>query len=367
MEMPGLGSRFPFGVYDKPRTDDEWRSWKAAGIDLMPCGSRERLDLAGEHGMFGWARMPLVVNDSASERKLRDAVEAVMDHPALAIWQAPDEPIHFASKHPPDGRPLKEPWTLSDEDRAEWQARLDTVVNGMARGAEIVRELDPTRPLWLNDTAGADRDALARVSTAFDVVGFDMYPVGRAPEQPLPLFGRVLDDYATCAPDCEVWPVQQAFSWSLLNDVDAEAFPTREELHFIAWQSLTRRVTGLHWWGIRHVAPDHEFLSLLWEVVSELSALRDLFLGADVPGVQVTTHYLRMPPILGVGHLARQTGDRLLFALVNEDPYMHTAVVAGIDPSGLWPVVGEGGAIHRTDDGWIVPIDGYGVRVFMSE
>ncbi len=366
---------FPLGMYDMPRNDDEWRIWHDSGIMLMPCGSRERLDDAAEHGMMGWARMPMIVTNSADEQTLRERVEAVRDHEALAIWQGPDEPIHFASKVPlKTGHPVKEPWLLSDDNRAALKSQLDTVVDGMIRGAEIVRELDPTRSIWLNDTAGTYRDALAGVASAFDMLGFDMYPVRDPVGDPMNLFGRIIDEYARCAPRAEMWPVQQAFSWHLINESVNPAYPNPRELRFIAWQSLVHRATALHWWGVRHVEQHDPFLDLVTDCIAEIHGLNDMLLGTELPGIEVNTHYLRNPAIMGVSRVARKADDgTTLLALVNEDGYRHNAVVrglesAGIDnPNDLRPVYSEGDdQFHQIDGGWVIGIDGYSVRVFTT-
>jgi hypothetical protein len=180
---------------------------------------------------------------------------------------------------------------------------------------------------------------------------------------------------------CEMWPVQQAFSWSLLNEKDSEAFPTRSDLRFIAWQSLSRGSTGLHWWGIRHVEIGHPFLDLLWPVVRELHQLNDLLLGEDMPGVQVRAHHLRMPPVYGLTRVARRVGDKRLIALINQDPYYQNAVVSGLDevgiddPNDLRPLTPDDAKSHRTDNerftridgGWVIPLAGHTVRVWSTE
>jgi hypothetical protein len=367
---------FPLGMYDMPRNDDEWRTWHEAGIRLMPANSPEKLDLVAEHHMLGWARVPMIVNTTEDEKKLVEAVERVKDHPALTIWQAPDEPIHFAGKLVQGEGPIYEPWYLSPEEHEAWMGNLGAVVDGMLAGSEIIRELDPTRPIWLNDTAGCHRDARARVADAFDVMGFDIYPVGKK-NQPLELFGRIIDAFREDAPKCDIWPVQQAFSWSLIKDGEVEQYPTRDELRFIAWQSLTRGVTGLHWWGVRHVEPGHPFLDLVLAVAKELQGLNDLLTAPDLKPVNVRTHYLRFPPALGVNRVARRANGHVLLALVNEDPWYHNAIVSGLDeigvddPNDLEPLTPDDTTpgyegFTRVDGGWVIPMEGHAVKVWTA-
>jgi hypothetical protein len=380
---------FPLGMYGTPRDETEWQTWYDAGIRLIPCGTREALDNAARHGMYGWAHVPMCVNNADDEKKLRDAVNELKDHPALMVWQAPDEIIHHASKVTGDPSPVYEPWYMNPEDQATWRQQLDTVVTGLLHGSEIVRELDPERPTWLNDTSEANRDCRARVASAFDIMGFDSYPVGRLEDPPIDIFGHYIDNYQEAAPQCEVWPIMQAFAWSTIRPWYTEAYPTRTDLRFGAWQSLTRGVSALFWWGI-HLNEPGPFTDLVYQTIREIHEVNDLLLGHDLPSVQVQTHYLRTAPVRGVNHVARRCGDRVLLALINEDPWYHNAVVSGLeeagidDPNDLHPLTPDDGKSQRLDGqrlidtdnppdqfikldgGWLIPVETHGVRVWTT-
>jgi len=62
-----------------------------AGFNLVHCGNVAELDRAQAAGMMGWVSVPLELG--ADNDALRRAVEAVRDHPALAVWEGPDEVV----------------------------------------------------------------------------------------------------------------------------------------------------------------------------------------------------------------------------------------------------------------------------------
>ena len=79
---------FPIGIYEMPKTDAELQTMAKAGINLVRCGNKEDLDRAQRAGMMGWVPVPLQSEDPG---KVRELVEAVKNHPALAVWEGPDE------------------------------------------------------------------------------------------------------------------------------------------------------------------------------------------------------------------------------------------------------------------------------------
>ncbi|HQK23601.1 MAG TPA: hypothetical protein PLM66_12000, partial [Candidatus Latescibacteria bacterium] len=105
---------FPLGAYEHPRTEDEWRQWTKAGINIVCCHNREELDAAHAHGVLGWVPVPVILADGDDGSTLAAKVNTLKDHPALAVWEAQDEAIWNASrkddnnvrmsfwKHPPE-------------------------------------------------------------------------------------------------------------------------------------------------------------------------------------------------------------------------------------------------------------------------
>ena len=82
---------FPIGSYELPGDEPGLRAMARAGFNLVRCHSRQDLDRAAAAGLRGWMPLPLQVGTEGG--KLRQIVEAVKDHPALAVWEGPDEVV----------------------------------------------------------------------------------------------------------------------------------------------------------------------------------------------------------------------------------------------------------------------------------
>ena len=61
-----------------------------SGVNLVRCHNQEQLDQARAAGLLGW--LPLAVHQGPTDR-LKATVNAVKDHPALAVWEGPDEVV----------------------------------------------------------------------------------------------------------------------------------------------------------------------------------------------------------------------------------------------------------------------------------
>ena len=80
--------RFPIGFYEFPGNKEQLQRMAESGINLVRCGNRASLDSAHEQGMMGW--VPLSVQQGATPG-LRKQIETLRNHPALAVWEGPDE------------------------------------------------------------------------------------------------------------------------------------------------------------------------------------------------------------------------------------------------------------------------------------
>ncbi len=350
-------SSFPLGMYERPRNDGEWRTWSEAGINLVGCKGRDDLDEARKWGVSGWVTMPMVLAEGDDESALADKIDSLKDHPALAVWEAPDEAILAASprSHPPP-----------DHDR------LDELVAGLERGSRIVRERDPSRKLWLNEGVISPVDTLARCAPFLDVVGFDYYPIPQRGWRAMQAMGPDTKRFADAAPGKEVWIVQQAFSWANLpNQADemGSGYPTREEYRYMAWQAIMHGATGLLWWGSSYEDRPTPFMDDLMAVVAELRDVGKFLAAGSSPRVVVHNDPNLRAPILGCSCTARRIGEKTLFVLMNEDSHPAEAVVTPpdwLDLSDLRPVNDEPTPLVAANGGWRTNIDGYETPVYLA-
>lgn len=360
---------FPLGFYELPRDEGEWRSWSEAGVNLVCCRTRDDLDRAAEYGMFAWVPVPMIVNSAEKEAALREKVSELVGHPAIAVWEAPDEAI-WRTIYFGDDR-ARFLWQEPEDRVIEVRRRREELVAGLKRGAAIIRELDPGRPLWLNEATGSDFDTLARCLPDLDIVGCDFYPVETSVQRPLHKWGPILDRFRRVAPRHELWSVQQAFSWTSLprfNKGQAPAYPNTEQARFTAWQTIMHGATGLLWWGSSHEDRPAPFLDEIMVAIRELSGLHPFLTTGKLHTVGVNLTDQMLPVQLGVSGGVWQAGDARMLALVCEDPWGHEVTVTGLDsdPNEMRQVIPGANPFVRTDSGWTTLMEGYEVRAYTS-
>jgi hypothetical protein len=362
---------YVLGSYARPISDAEWKQWQTAGINLVYCSDREQLDEAAEYGMKGWIRVPMVVRDDEDEAKLRDIVLEMRDHPSLVVWEAPDEAIWNTWRRPTGG--VEKLWEFPPDEIAAREAKMDATVAGLLRGAAIVRELDPTRRLWLNEATHSDLDAIGRCAAALDIVGYDHYPIHKRDVNPMHLLGYGIDRFQSAAPGREVWMVEQAFSWSSLSrdDVpDEPAYPSMDEYRFMAWQAYVHNATGILWWGASYEERPAKFMDDLMSVVAELNSVSDLLTVGLSPQVFASPEPRQSHEFMvGCKAVARRLGSKTLLVLVNEDIHSVDAVVNGLDwvnPSDLKPLNKPSCDLVQYRGGLVTTLEPYEARAYIA-
>lgn len=366
---------FTLGMYERPRDDGEWKRWTEAGINLVCSHSREHLDENARWGVFGWVPVPMILNDDDDGSALAERIHALADHPALAVWEAPDEAIWHAPKLNPNslGKRL---WVQPPQVRAQVAERFDALVRGIGRGSALVRSIDPVRKLWLNES-GSNQRTIARVCAYLDIVGFDAYPVPPRVQKPFHHIGLDLDRFRAIAPGKEIWMVEQGFAWANLPDrpESGPIYPTRGESRFMAWNAIIHGATGLLWWGSSYEKRPCPFLDDLMAVVRELNSVQPFLTGGEVISVRAFADTRSYPATAtGIRHLCRCAGDATMLVLTNEDPFEQDAIVTGLDwlkPGDLKlihePVGPSSSALTRIDEGFITPMGPYEARVYVAQ
>ena len=270
---------FILGIYESPTDDAALQAAVDAGINLVYSSptieSLDRLHRAGTHA---WLNTGYDIDFSedreARQARLANAVETLAGHPALLVWEVPDEALWNAWYLAQGWRNGDEPKqqneaiaALSDKalaekltgdlaevkrlyrsaQYAEGEALADTIWTalgkdipqpgyglstaperaakmgtGMLEGYQALRKLDPKHPVWMNHAPRNTIEDLAYFDRAADIVGCDIYPV---PESPLikhsDLANRTLSSVGAytrrmqqAAPEKPVWMVLQGTGWS---------------------------------------------------------------------------------------------------------------------------------------------------------
>lgn len=224
--------RLILGLYEHPAEDERLRQAVEAGFNLIQCPpDAAALDRVGALGAKAWVNLGAAL-DLGCEAESRHAalvatVERLKDHPALLVWEGPDEAVwnqywvpysavtnrvlpamRAVAAQPGDaaaelaalveraedslsrGLPDRfeaqraDFWRLAGGADPEPAARLDDALDrgrrtadGLAAGIDVVRAADPRHVVWLNHAPCNSLALLTRASRAADMVGCDIYPI----------------------------------------------------------------------------------------------------------------------------------------------------------------------------------------------
>ncbi len=330
---------FPIGSYEMPRSDADLKAMAEAGINLVHCRNSADLDRAAAAGMLGWVPVPMQLGDDP-QGTLRKAVEAVKDHPALAVWEGPDEVVWgftaLSNLFREGIHKVKGEWWLQTPNalsHAEKQAAQ--IMPKLRAGAQLIRTLDGGRhPLWINEAARSDLAYIRQYVDSIDITGCDSYPIHEKEKTP-EVIADYTDRYRAAGRDRPVWMVLQAFAWGNLQGFTPEVptYPTFQETRLMAYLSLTHGAGAILYWGSAYLPPQEtRFRESILAMARELSALQPFLVAVGRPAVQVRlieSEGRGQAGDRGVSFLARRAGADWLIVLANEDDRDHMGVEVG--------------------------------------
>ncbi len=366
--VDGIRRRFPIGIYELPGDDVALEEMARAGINLFRCGSRADLDRVQRVGAQGW--IALSVNGGPSD-DLRTRIETVTGHPALAVWEGPDEIIWTYTAYSFLERVAgftREDWNNQVPKAVNYARAQSKVINPNIRAAiQQVRELDPAGlPFWINEAADSDVAYARETVNAVDILGCDYYAV-RATGTDLGSIGRLVKRWDAIGYQRPVWMVLQGFSWHTIKPERARLYPSFRDSRFMAYDTIVHGGRGVFYWGSNTI-DDPAFRQSLYAVTRELSALEPFLVASTLEGVRANViDDLFDPPGLGVRVLAKEMGTDVVVMLVNEDPHRHL----GVAVDGLRSLEGRtmelfyGDERHRIErGGFATRMQPYEVKVF---
>ncbi len=374
---------FILGLYENAKDEKFAKEVKSAGFNLIRAGaSQESLDLAHEAGLQCWIPLGGIAVSSDSEKeKLRAILEAFENHPALAVWEGPDEVLwnvwwlrwnrairrwnevekaidRFQGNAEKQKalKALEEKWRrfrssaryaqmeeVEEEIRAlvglpsaperlsEWRTHLDSLYEQLSAGTRVVREEDPNHVIWFNHAPRNSMKDLTRFGKVADIVGCDIYPVPFGPQvghsdlrdRNLTSVGAFTRRMAESAPGKPVWMVLQGFGWDDLSETSSEREPrprpTLEQTRFMAYDAIVNGARGILFWGTHAVEKDSQLWDELKRVVSELHSLQPFLAAPDITGkYSLTVHPSSGSDEKGIIWLAKENNEQVVFIVVNE-------------------------------------------------
>jgi 7,8-dihydropterin-6-yl-methyl-4-(beta-D-ribofuranosyl)aminobenzene 5'-phosphate synthase len=331
-------SLFPIACYELPKDDVELGRMSRAGINLVRCGSRSDLDRVAAVGILGWIVIPM---QQGSSDAVREKIEAVVTHPALAIWEGPDEVVHnftawsglYRTKKvykSPDAWAKQSPEAVaySEEQAKQIIPRLQEVI-------KLIRTLDQNKhQIWINEAAESDLKFVRQYIDHIDITGCDIYPVKEG-SRDLAAIGESTERWKKVSRNEKpVWMVLQAFSWSELGDYYGHktvVYPSFAESRFMAYDAIVHGASGILYWG-SHYLKSSEFRQSLYALTSELAALQTFLVAPDYSQARLALVELQPNPLArGVRMSVRRADQEWIVIMVNEDdrPYL------GVEVTGL--------------------------------
>lgn len=279
---------FVLGLYENPKDDAVLKQVAEAGFNLVQSSADEAaLDRLHAHGLYAWvntgSRIDFSESKTEREKSLLELAEEISHHPALLVWEVPDEALWNCwysaqmwrfNNEPRQQRELID--KLEDNEKAErlremrrrvsahydlaeyaagealadkiWRElgkepphpdlnisnaadRARKMGDGMLEGYRALRKVDPHHPIWMNHAPRNSREQLAHFNRAADIVGCDIYPapayknghsdLGDRSLSAVGAYTRIMQD---AAPNKPVWMVLQGFGWADLHEpADDEA------------------------------------------------------------------------------------------------------------------------------------------------
>ena len=313
--------RFILGLYENPRDDAQLKEAIDAGFNLIQCSpDPAALDRVQRFGAMGWVNvggaLDLSTEAAARRQKLADTAKPLSGHPALLVWEGPDELLWNnwwvtmealrseldAMRAAGQGTESQEAlarrarglfdrglYSEFEKARAEfWRnagrpapsaqyhvddapARVRQSAAGVTEGVRALRKLDPNHVIWLNH---APRNSLADLrlyNTAVDMAGCDIYPVppnlsvghSDLPDKGVTSVGAYTERMRAAAPGKACAMVLQGFGWRDLSSKNNEhekavgigRRPTWAESRFMAYDAVIHGANAILYWGTAYVKP----------------------------------------------------------------------------------------------------------------
>jgi len=332
-------ARFIIGNYHNPQNLDELKRYAANGFNLVRCApTKESLDLAQHAGLYGWVNTGSSINFSTDKdkqrKKLTELVNRLKDHPALAVWEVPDEALWNLSYPHLDRLFYDKNWSKERQDSVlrALNESINIKSRGYAEGCAELKGLDPVHPIWMNHAPRNSTQHLRLFSQPADIAGCDIYPEkegftghGELTDHSLTATGGYTDLMQAVAPGKPIWMVLQAFSWELLQNplpekLDPKQFPSYKHSRIMAWDAILHGAKGILYWGSYKVSSKSLFWGSIMGVTKEIGALEPFLVADDVHKP------IRIEPIqyvhsikTRVASMLKQYKDDYLLVVLQED------------------------------------------------
>ncbi len=296
-------SRFIIGSYHNPQDLNELKRLADNGFNLVRCApDSNALNMVKEAGLNAWIntgnKIDLSKDRDQRKEKLTSLISDFKNHPALAIWEVPDEALWSLGYPEFEFLFYAKQWSEAQQDSIikELADAIPIKAQGIADGSEHIRQLDSLHPIWMNHAPRNTLDQLRLFSRSADIVGCDIYPGKKGVDghnelhnHRLSSVGAYTELMQDAAANKPIWMVLPAFSWDLLRiknaqaeDLDPGNFPSYKHSRFMAWDAILHGAKGILYWGSFMVSTKTLFWSSIMGVTKEIAALEPFLLEEEL-------------------------------------------------------------------------------------
>jgi hypothetical protein len=316
---------FVHGLYQTPKHMDGIRAASDAGFHVIHApAQREILDKIRAHGLWCW------LTTGSEPAGIRKVVGEFGTHPAVLFWETEDEPSYQWNKPGPRIAPEK-----------------------ITAAYALLKQLDPNRLVYLNHAPTNLISTLQAYNPGGDILATDIYPVvphgirelyglwptgrqGDLADTHISQVGRYADKIRQVAGSSRAtFMVLQGFAWENLREKDrdpaAVVYPTREQLRFMAWQSVVHGVNGILWWGLSYNPEGSALWQDLAAVVREMNVYTTALNGVlEKLPLDLKYHDTGHSLDRGAEWIIKRAGGERLLVMVNSDPNPVDVTVGGL-------------------------------------
>jgi len=309
---------FLLGLYENPKDDARLKEAIEAGFNVIRSSAdKKELDRLHNMGAKAWinlgSNLDLSKDREPKQTKLLKIVNELKDHPALLIWEGPDEilwnnwwiphsylcskefpEMEALSQQNPELRPIynqvtalndralrpemdkarRRFWERSGKEMPRPELRFAEIKEnvrqtglGLAEGVKIVRQADPKHIVWFNHAPRNSVADLTFYNRAVDMAGCDIYPVtaqvghSDLPNTLLSSVGDYTDRMQQAAKNKACAMVLQGFGfWDLPSFRKSNSYtpeigrrPTFKESRFMAYDAIVHGANAIMYWGTHYV------------------------------------------------------------------------------------------------------------------
>lgn len=252
---------FPLGFWgvsgDLP-LEEKLKRMVAAGFNVGKCGANQ-VNAFADAGVMAVPTVPSKLPDFKDQQQKElwrshfiKKHESVMAHPAVISYFNIDEPAW-------GGRP--------------WQP--------IQEAYRFIRELDPYRPIFLNEAPRGKIEDLRPYALASDAYGVDIYPIP-SPNSHSDLKDKMMTSVGKYTDICKevtwdrkpIWMTLQGFAWRQWNKPPNNqnlVYPNHAENRFMAYNAIVHGATGLFYWGFNWGLENWDFITELGRTIRELN------------------------------------------------------------------------------------------------